>query len=482
MESLPGAAKDRRAEAPSNVSNGHAAATRELLSLFVANVPTAIAMFDREMRYLAASRRYAADYGLARDVVLVGRSHYEVFPQTPQHCREVHERVLAGSAEGCDEDSVPRPDGRTDWVSWRMEPWRDANGEVGGAVLFSEVVTAQVEMRHAHAATEARLRAIVDTAVDAIVVIDARGVIQFANPATTSLFGYSADELLGRNVAVLMPEPDHSAHDSYLAAYLRTGERKIIGTGREVEGRRKDGSTLPIDLSVAEFCVDGGRFFTGLMRDVTTRKLAETQKLQAERRELVVRELQHRINNMFAVTCGLVRAVARSHRDVDAYRDALLARIMSFAATQVTLARQGWRSMALREVLEFELRPYLDEGGKVMLEGPPLTLNAEAAQSFAMIVHELATNAAKYGALSSPGAMLRVGWRLTGDPGRDAQVEFRWTERGGPAVTTPEHRGFGSTVIESSGRALGGAARLEYDPRGLCCTVEMAATHVLAPS
>jgi PAS domain S-box-containing protein len=454
------------------------AATAALLSLFIAGAPAAIAMFDRQMRYLAVSRRYVDDYGLPAGTELIGRSHYEVFPEIPQGWRDIHARVLGGATEGREQDPFPRADGRVDWVRWRMEPWRDAQGEVGGALLFSEVITAQVESHRAQLIAEARLRAIVETAVDAILVIDEAGVIQSANPATETLFGYSAEELLGRNVSLLMPEPNRSAHDGYLAAYLETGERKVIGAGREVEGLRKDGSLLPIDLAVAEWRVEGRRFFTGLMRDISARKIAEAQRRQAERRELVVGELRHRINNMFAVVGSLIASTARSHRDVNLYRDAVLARVNAFAATQVELARRDWSGLSLRELIEFELKPYSGERN-VLVQDDDLRLNGAAVESLGMIVHELATNAAKYGALSQPDAMLDIRWRLAPDATGETRLVFDWIERGGPPVTPPRRRGFGSTVIETGARMLGGTARLDYAPGGLCCAIDMPANRVL---
>ena len=116
--------------------------------------------------------------------------------------------------------------------------------------------------------SEARYRAIVDTAVDAIIVIDELGTLNAFNPAAEGLFGYSADEVLGRNIKMLMPEPDHSGHDGYLSRYRDTGERRIIGIGREVRGRRKDGSVFPHYLGVAEGLLGGKRVFTGIIRDL----------------------------------------------------------------------------------------------------------------------------------------------------------------------------------------------------------------------
>lgn len=122
---------------------------------------------------------------------------------------------------------------------------------------------------------EAKLKAVLETAVDAVIIIDAAGRIELFNPAAERMFGYAAAEVVGRNVTCLMPEPYAGQHDQYLARYLATGERRIIGIGREVVGRRKDGSTFPIDLAVGEALTDGGRVFTGVIRDLTERKQAE---------------------------------------------------------------------------------------------------------------------------------------------------------------------------------------------------------------
>jgi PAS domain S-box-containing protein len=123
-----------------------------------------------------------------------------------------------------------------------------------------------------------RLRAIVDNAVDAIITIDARGVIESVNPAAEKMFGYSAGEVVGQDVALLMPSPYREEHPGYLANYLRTGVKKIIGIGREVRGRRKDGSTFPVGLAVSE--IQHPRLFTGILRDLTQRKELEREVLE----------------------------------------------------------------------------------------------------------------------------------------------------------------------------------------------------------
>lgn len=130
-----------------------------------------------------------------------------------------------------------------------------------------------------------RLRAILETAVEGIVTIDQRGIIESVNTATERIFGYSARELTGQKIGILMSSPHREAHDSYLANYLRTGQAKIIGTGQEVTGRRKDGSSFPMDLAVSEVKLARGRMFTGFIRDITERKRLEKEILEISDRE-----------------------------------------------------------------------------------------------------------------------------------------------------------------------------------------------------
>ena len=154
-----------------------------------------------------------------------------------------------------DEDHLPRP--------WKTPEHR---------------VTRAEDLR----SVASRLQAIVETAVDGIVTIDEHGTIETVNPATERLFGYRADEMVGRNVSMLMPQPYRAEHDGYLARYRRTGERHIIGIGREVRGRRKDGSEFPLDLAVSETNLPGRRFFTGIIRDISERKREEEELRKAK--------------------------------------------------------------------------------------------------------------------------------------------------------------------------------------------------------
>lgn len=163
---------------------------------------------------------------------------------------------------------------------------RDLEGRIASDALQT-AERAMERKRHEAALhdSEERLRAILDTAVEGIITIDERGLIESVNTAAQKTFGYTAEELVGRNVSVLMPNPYRREHDGYLSNYARTGHARIIGIGREVTGQRRDGTVFPMELSVSEVKLENRRLFTGFVRDITERKRLEKEILEISERE-----------------------------------------------------------------------------------------------------------------------------------------------------------------------------------------------------
>ncbi len=195
-----------------------------------------------------------------------------------------------------------RQDGSRFWAHVTLTPLIDDTGSHKG---FAKVTQDITERRQAD---EALVRSILDSAVDAIISIDETGVIESANPATERIFGYARGELLGRNVRMLMPEPDRGRHDGYIGNYLRTGQAKIIGIGREVAGRRKDGSSVFLHLSVGEFRLrDGSRHFSGILRDISEARRMAHQLQQVQKLEAIGQltgGIAHDFNNLLGVVIG----------------------------------------------------------------------------------------------------------------------------------------------------------------------------------
>ena len=336
--------------------------------------------------------------------------------------------------------------------------------------------------------SEERFRAVVETAADGIITIDEGGTIAFVNPAALRLFGYGRDELVGRNVSMLMPPPDRDRHDGYIARYLRTGEARIIGIGREVTGRRADGTTFPLFLSVGEFRLDGRRYFAGIVRDVTERRRAE------EHQRLLMAELDHRAKNMLATVQSMVLLSRRNARSLDDYAEGLVGRIGAMARVHALLARERWAGTGLHNLIREEVEPFVGAGGAggpgVVTGGDDVRLRPRTAQTLSLALHELATNAVKYGALSVPGGRVTVTTAVRRgapageeDGGGGSLLRIDWTESGGPAVAGPPERppGFGTTVIERSiAHELDGTVRLEFAETGLRCRIEAPLADVAA--
>ena len=255
--------------------------SEERLRLFVEHAPAAIAMFDRDMRYLVASRRFLSDLRLpAQDVI--GRSHYEVFPDLPERWREVHRRCLAGAVERCEEDPFPRADGTLDWVRWEVHPWRTAAGEIGGIIFFSEVITERKRSLEALRESEERFRLLVQGVKDcAIYMLAPDGTVKSWSTSAEQLFGYREDEIVGQQRARLFTEEDRRAGEPQRAL----GEAAARGRWEEEDWRvRKDGSRFWANVLITALRDDAGelRGFASVSRDFTERKKAETALRESE--------------------------------------------------------------------------------------------------------------------------------------------------------------------------------------------------------
>jgi two-component system, LuxR family, sensor kinase FixL len=305
----------QRAEAGHHAAAATARARAERLDAVLNTTADGIIVIDSRGRIESFNRGAEQLFGYPEAEVL-GRNVSVLMP-SPHH--EEHDHYLeryqtTGEARiiGVGREVVGR---RRDGV---MFPVHLSVGQmnIGGERKFTGLLqdlTRRVRLEGELGASEARWRAIIDSAVDGIIVIDAHGRVEAFNPAAERLFGYAPAEVLGHNVDMLMPSPYHEQHDSYLSRYLATGRAKIIGIGREVQGRRKDGTTFPLHLSVGQITIAGERKFTGILHDLSGRvalegKLREQQSL-AHLGEMAA-VVAHEVKNPLAGIRGAIQLFA----------------------------------------------------------------------------------------------------------------------------------------------------------------------------
>jgi PAS domain S-box-containing protein len=365
-------------------------------------------------------------------------------------------------------------DGQWLWCRVRGVPVLDDNGETEEWFGVVANIHDRKIAEAALGASEARMRALVNTAPDAIVVMDVRGIVQSFNQGAERIFGYAATDVIGHNMSMLMPATDAERHDGYIAHYLHTSERHVIGAVTKIIGLRKDHSLVPLEASIGEWLdADGARFFTGVLRDITERRAAE------DKQTLLTLELDHRAKNVLAVVQSLLRMTPAN--DPKTFAAAVEARVAALARVHSLLAHEGWAAADLRMVAERELAAHTQQYGQeaaIILAGTPFRLTSAAVQPVAMVLHELATNAAKHGALSARGGKVRLVWHVDTGVGL---LCLRWVESGGPPVPLPPQRGFGSRVVEATIRGqLGGTVAWHWHVTGLVCDMSIPLARVTA--
>lgn len=334
-----------------------------------------------------------------------------------------------------------RPDGtRVSFLAYPT-PLRDAQGEIVGAVNMMVDIT---ERRRTDLSA-ALLSAIVESSHDAIISKDLNGVIASWNAGAESLFGYTAEEMIGQPMLLIIP-PDRQDEEPAILDRIRHGERV---DHFETVRRRKDGSLVEISLTISPVRDRDGTIVgaSKIARDISERRNAEQQQ------RLIVREMSHRIKNLFAIAGSIVSMSARSAETPAELAQAVRQRLAALTRAH-ELTRPGLiddiepvsGEQSLRTLIEAIMLPYREGEGetglRLVLAGPELSVTGSAIASLALVFNEFATNAAKYGALSVADGRVEVRWVVA-----DGMLVVDWREIGGPPIAErPQRQGFGSTL------------------------------------
>jgi PAS domain S-box-containing protein len=354
-------------------------------------------------------------------------------------------------------------DGSERVVDFAMHPIRDQSG----AVMFLHPTGIDVTERKRIGAAlrdnEARLgwlAAIVESSDDAIVSKDLDGIITSWNAGAERIFGFTAAEAVGQPITIVIPH-DRLDEERTILTRIRRGERiEHFETVRQ----RKNGSLIAISLTVSPI-KDAAGVTVGaskIARDITEQKRAQEQI------KTLAREAEHRAKNLLAnvqATVKLSRAATPEE-----LKEAIEGRIQALANVHSLFVESRWIGAELTSIAAQELAPYSAKGeGRVRIAGPQVLLEPNIAQSIAVALHELATNAAKYGALSSADGRVELTWTHAAD----GRLDLRWVETGGPRTQPPTRQGFGTRIVRQMSAQMKGDARFDWRSEGLCCEITL---------
>jgi PAS domain S-box-containing protein len=429
----------------------------------------------------AAGRMFGEQPGWAR---LTGqsRSEYEgygwtsaVHPEDAQSTLNAWNSAVAERRTFVFEHRVRRADGGWGRYAIRAVPTMSTDGAISEWVGVHTDITAQRDAEAALRDERDRAHGYLNVAEVMLLVLDGRGCVQTINRRGAEILGHdNAETLIGRDWFDLAIPPARRAETRSVFGKLMAGQIETAGV-YENPVVRADGTERLVAWRNSVLRDADGRI-TGTLSsgdDVTEQRVAR------DRERLLAQEIDHRAKNLLAVVQSVVQLTRAD--DIRAFKTAVTGRIQSLARTHGLLAASRWEGADLKQLVCDELAPYdRADTKRVSIVGPSLQLTPAAAQALALVVHELATNSAKYGALSVDSGELCIHWNRP-KPGSDAVLAFTWIEEGGPPVKQPERKGFGSVVLQTSvERQLGGAVSLDWRMEGLRCSIEVPAAGTIA--
>jgi PAS domain S-box-containing protein len=443
-------------------------------------VPIATAICDLEGRIIQYNRRAAEIWGREPQP---GETHDHFTARTkfyapdgrPMQGSLLSEVLRTGVAARDREVTVDRPDGSRISILVNIDPLFDAHGRRWGAIWCLQDITERKRAledldrsRQDLRQQEDRWRATYEHAAIGIVELDAEGRFLRVNEAICAITGLSREEMLGLHLFAYT-HPEDRGVDADLYRKQVAGE--IGDYSLEKRFNRKDGRQIWIAVRSSTVRDAAGRFLYGVrvVQDVTERKESE------ERQKRLIDELNHRVKNTLATVQSLATQTARGTDTPETFREAFEGRLIALSQAHDQLTRRHWKSADLRDLVSAAVGAHLAQSSdRIALEGEPVTVAPRIALTLALALHELATNAAKYGALSTPDGRIDFRWRIQQGEAPKRTLWIEWSERGGPDVQAPARRGFGTRfIVGSVAVELRGTARLDFAAEGLRCTMEI---------
>nr|WP_294506488.1 PAS domain S-box protein [uncultured Rhodopila sp.] len=424
----------------------------------------AIFMLDRQGRVASWNIGAQRIEGWSANEIL-GQDVSRVFPVEARDSGRPRQQLEIAAAQGSfrEEAERVRKDGSRFWADVAITALHDENGELRGYAQVIRDISERKRASRDMAESRSRLASVVESAMDAIITVDANQRIVLFNNAAVVMFGQPESEALGMPLEQIIPQRFHAAHAVHIAGFARTGvTNRPMGQPGTLIGLRRNGEEFPVEASISQSDVNGRKLFTVILRDITARKRAQ------EHQALLLRELAHRVKNTLAVVQSIA-AQTRRFAAPEQFYDTLTARLAALGIAHDLLTRSDWEGAALAEVVRLGFAPYegLSSEPRWTIEGPKLWLAPNEAVTLSLVFHELATNAAKFGALSNTCGRIEVRWDLDADD-KPAEVRMVWRESHGPKVSPPAAGGFGSRLLERAlAHELGGQTEVDFAEAGV---------------
>jgi PAS domain S-box-containing protein len=401
----------------------------------------------------------------ARDARLIEQ---RVHPEDLPRLRAQYEANLHRGEPFERDFRISLPNGAIRWIALRGKFGKDAFGRAERILFLASDITARKESE----LQNAQLAAIVASSIDAIVSIDFDDRIRTWNSGAERLFGYRADEVLGERADFFVP-PGLVEERASLMQRLASGETIEYHTLR----RRKDGQVLNVWIRGAPVRSANGGLAGGslIIRDVTA------QHRHEEHVRFLMRELTHRSKNLLAVIQAMARQTLSHLTSPEDFVARFSERLSGLAGSHDLLSSDDWAGASLVQLIRSQLQHYSDLfEERILLDGPDLFMRPEAAQNIGIALHELSTNAAKFGALSVPEGEIKISWAFALDDRGEQRLHLTWEERDGPPVVAPDHKGFGHMVMDRiTGPALGGQSKITFAPHGITWQLDVPVADVI---
>lgn len=363
---------------------------------------------------------------------------------------------------------IMRPSGAIAWLSGRGRVLeRDESGRPVRLVSIMADISDRKAAELALRESEARFRSLFENAAVGMAFANLDGAWVTVNQRLCALLHADEADLIGRSAEDFLDSTDRGREDEELRRLLA---REIAHASFEVQYRRGDGTPVWIGRTASLVMDAQGvpQHVVSVYRDITERRLGQ------DHQRFLLAELSHRSKNLLAVIQAIAGQTLRSVETLEDFKARFTQRLQGIAATQDILVRQDWTGGDLRQLLSTQLEIFDLGSAQISVSGPDVTLSADAIQSLGLAVHELATNALKYGALSVPAGRVVVAWEI----GPAGSLSISWAEEGGPPVVPPSRAGFGSTVLDKMAAAsVDGSVSLAYGQTGVTWTLSMPGQH-----